>query len=127
MSNAKTIPEQRQAIYDALIAADIGTVEKYPRQDPVPPVTMINDPRIVFPDNSFVGAVDWSIWMMAPRKVIPAVSEELDIRMPKVLLALSHGIRIGFVLDRVENYVRNVEGLSFPGYTIYGSAALANC
>lgn len=127
MSNAKTIPEQRTAIYDALIACDIGTVEKYPRQDPVPPVTMINDPRLNFPDNSFIGSVEWTIWMIAPRMTLPAISEELDERMPKVLLALSHGIKIGFVLDRVENYVRTIEGVPFRGYTIYGSAALANC
>lgn len=127
MTSSKSLPDQRTAIYDALVACDLGTVEKYPRQDPVPPVTMINDPRIDFPDNSYVGLVEWSIWMLAPRKSQSVTSEELDINLPKVLAAFSHGIGIGFVIERVENVVRTIEGYPLQGYTIVGSAALANC
>lgn len=127
MSKSVAFAEQRTAIYDALVAVNIGKVEKYGIQDPIPPVTMINDPRIDFPDNSFVGMVEWSIWMLATRKAPASNGSELDVNLPKVLAALSHGLNIGYVLRRVENYVRTIEGYPLPGYTIVGVCPLPNC
>jgi hypothetical protein len=127
MSKAVNLPTQREAIYQTLIGLQIGAVEKYNRKDPVPPVTMVTDPRIDFPDNSYVGRVEWSIWMLGSRKSPDAIGENLDVAMPKVLAALSNGINIGFVLQRVENVVRTIEGYPLPGYTIYGTCSLPNC
>lgn len=127
MSGAATLADQRTAIYDALVACDIGAVDKYARKDPIPPATMIVDPRIEFPDNSFVGLVEWPIWMLAQRQAPSAVGDTLDSNLAAVLLALSHGLRIGYVLRRVENIVRTIEGYPLPGYTIIGAAPLANC
>lgn len=127
MSRSVGFAEQRTAIYDALVTLDIGNVEKYGKQDPIPPVTVIHDPRIDFPDNSYVGMVEWSIWMLATRKAPAANGSELDVNMPRVLAALSHGLNIGYVLRRVENYVRTIEGYPLPGYTIVGVCPLPNC
>lgn len=125
--SAVTLDSQRTALYDILVALDIGQVDKYPRSDPIPPVTMITDPRIEFPDNSILGIVEWSIWMLAERKAPAAVSGSLDIDMPAILLALSKGAGIGYVLRRVESTVRTIEGYTLPGYNIIGTAPLPNC
>lgn len=127
MSGSVAFADQRTAIYNTLIALDIGAVEKYGRQDPIPPVTMIPDPRIDFPDNSFVGMTEWSIWMLASRKAPSANGSELDINLPRVLSALRNGLNIGYVLRRVENYVRTIEGYPLQGYTIIGVCPLPNC
>lgn len=127
MSKAVDFASQRAAIYAALDALDIGAVEKYGRPDPIPPVTMIPDPRIDFPDNSFVGMVEWSVWMLAPRKAPVATGSELDVNLPLVLKAFSHGMNIGYVLRRVDNFVRTIEGYPLPGYTIVGVCPLPNC
>ena len=122
-----SLADQRTAIYDALVSCGIGNVDKYARKDPIPPATMIVDPRIEFPDNSALGIVEWPVWMLAPRQAPAAVGDALDANLAKVLLAFSHGMRFGFVLRRVENIVRTIEGYPLPGYTIIGAAPLANC
>lgn len=125
--NALGIPEQRTALHDCIVANTETTVEKYPRKDPVPPVIMIGDPRIDFPENSMVGIVQWAVQMFATRQAPAAVSAGFDVELPKLLLALSHGLGMGFKLLRVENQVVPIEGYPLPGYTIIGSAPLANC
>jgi len=127
MSGNVTLAVQRTRLYDALVACDIGTVDKYARKDPIPPATMIVDPRIDFADNSILGQVEWSIWMLASRQAPAATGDALDVNLPKVLLSLSHGLGMGYVLRRVENVVRTIEGYPLPGYTIIGAAPLANC
>lgn len=126
MSNAVSLADQRTAIFTA-VEAFFPAVEKYPRKDPIPPVIMIEDPRIDFPDNSFVGMVEWTINMYNVRKAPASVSEDFDVTLPKLLLALSHGVKIGYRLTRVENRIMTVEGLPLPGYSIFGVAALPNC
>ncbi len=125
--SAKLIADQREAIYQALMTCDIGNVDKYSRTDPIPPGTMINGPRIEFPDNSFVGVAEWSIWMLQTRTAPAASGAKLDVDLTKVLLAFSHGIGCGLVIQRVENVVRTIEGIPLPGFTITVAAAVPNC
>jgi len=125
--SAKSIAEQRTVIYDTLVNCQIGNVEKYSRADPIPPVTVINGPRIDFPDNSFVGIAEWAIWLMGTRTAPAAALETLDESLTKVLLAFSHGVGIGVVIQRVENVVRTSEGVPLPGFTITIAAAVPNC
>lgn len=128
MSNAVSLADQRTALFDAIRAVpDVPNVEKYLRKDPIPPVIVIDDPRIDFPDNSYVGLVEWTINMYAVRKAQPSVSEDFDTALPALLMALSHGVKIGYRLLRVDNRIMTVEGYPLPGYSIIGAAALPNC
>jgi hypothetical protein len=124
------LPEQRQKLFDCVkLVLDphrIG-VEKYPRDDPVPPVAMIMDPRMIFPDNSKVASVEWSIRLYEVRKSPSGVSTDFDALLAELLLPLGKGLQMGFVLNRVENQVMNDMGYSLPGYVIIGNCPLANC
>lgn len=125
--SAKGIADQRTAIYDALVALNIGNVDKYSRKDPIPPGVMINGPRIDFPDNSHVGLCEWSIWLMGVRTAPADSLQKLDDDLTAVLLALSNGLSMGLVLQRVENSIRNADGIPLPGFTIVATAAVPNC
>jgi hypothetical protein len=129
MSNP-SLPEQRQKIADLL--ASVLTpikikVEMYPRDDPVPPVVMIIDPRIIFPDHSKVGIVEWSVRLYQVRKASSDVSKDFDAILGDLLLPLGKGMGMGYVLDRVENAILNDMGYPLPGYVIIGNVPLANC
>lgn len=124
------LPEQRQKLYDCIVPV-LETVkinvEKYPRDDPVPPVAMITDPRITFPDNSILGMVEWSIRLYEVRKSPSGVSTDFDAILGDVLKPLGKGMGMGFVLTRVDNAILNDMGYQLPGYVIIGTCPLANC
>jgi len=125
-----TLPEQRQHLFDCIQPVlDLHKiyVEKYPRDDPVPPVAMIMAPRMIFPDNSKVASVEWSIRLYEVRKSPSGVSTDFDALLAELLLPLGKGLQMGFVLNRVENQVMNDMGYSLPGYVIIGNCPLANC
>ena len=125
-----TLPEQRQHLYDCikpvLVPHQIN-VEMYPRDDPIPPVAVIIDPRMIFPDNSKVASVEWSIRLYEVRKSPAGVSYDFDALLAELLMPLGKGLQMGFVLNRVENRVLNDMGYSLPGYVIIGNCPLANC
>lgn len=124
------LPEQRTALFDCikpiLALSKIG-VEKYPRDDPIPPVAMIIDPRMIFPDNSKVGMVEWSIRLYEVRKAPGGVSFDFDAILSSILMPLGKGMGMGYVLSRVENQVMTEQGYALPGYVIIGNCPLANC
>ena len=124
------LPGQRQALYDCIqpiLATHKINTELYPRDDPVPPAAMILDPRMVFPDNSKVAMVEWSIRLYEVRKSASGVSYDFDALLGELLLPLGKGMQMGYVLNRVENRVMNDMGYSLPGYVIIGNCPLANC
>jgi hypothetical protein len=124
------LPEQRQKLYDCiqpLLAPHKINAEMYPRDDPIPPVAMIIDPRIVFPDNSKVGMVEWSIRLYEVRKSAAGVSFDFDALLGELLLPLGKGMGMGYVLNRVENQIMTEMGYQLPGYVIIGNCPLANC
>lgn len=124
------LPEQRQKLYDCIkpvLEPHRINVEKYPRDDPVPPVAMIIDPRMIFPDNSKVASVEWSIRLYEVRKSPGGVSTDFDALLAELLMPLGKGLQMGYVLNRVENQVMNDMGYSLPGYVIIGNCPLANC
>jgi hypothetical protein len=124
------LPQQRQKLYDCIkpvLEPHRINVEIYPRDDPVPPVAMIIDPRIVFPENSILGMVEWSIRLYEVRKSPSGVSTDFDALLGQLLLPLGKGLGMGFVLNRVENAILNDMGYQLPGYVIVGTCPLANC
>jgi hypothetical protein len=125
-----TLPEQRQHLYDCIkpvLEAHLINVEMYPRDDPIPPVAVIIDPRMIFPDNSKVAIVEWTIRLYEVRKSPAGVSYDFDALLAELLLPLGKGMQMGFVLSRVENRVMTDMGYSLPGYVIIGNCPLANC
>lgn len=129
MSNPP-LPQQRQNLHTTLVSVLEPLkikVEMYPRDDPIPPVAMIIDPRITFPDNSKVGIVEWSTRLYEVRKASADVSRDFDAVLGDVLLVLGKGMGMGYVLDRVENVILNDMGYPLPGYVIIGHVILANC
>lgn len=129
MSNP-TIPEMRQAIYDCIqpiLAPKNIAVIKHLRDDPIPPAAVIINPRIAFPDNSSVGIMEWSIRLYETRKASEATSASFDSLLGELLLPLGKGMKIGFVLERVENVILDAMGFPLPGYIIVGRIPLANC
>jgi hypothetical protein len=125
-----TLPEQRQHLYDCIkpvLDPYRINVEKYPRDDPVPPVAVIIDPRMIFPDNSKVAMVQWTIRLYEVRKAPSGVSTDFDALLAELLLPLGKGMQMGYVLDRVDNQVMTDQGYPLPGYVIVGNCPLANC
>jgi hypothetical protein len=125
-----SLTEQRQRLYDCVhgvLNPQRIVVEKYPRDDPIPPVAMIINPRITFPDNSKLGIVEWSIRLYEVRKANQDVAKDFDELLPQLLLPLGKGMGMGYVLDRVENAIMNEMGYTLPGYIVIGNVPLANC
>lgn len=125
-----TLPEQRQHLFDCIkpiLDLQRVHVEKYPRDDVVPPTAMIMDPRMIFPDNSKVASVEWTIRLYEVRKSPSGVSIDFDALLADLLLPLGKGMQMGYVLNRVENQVMNDMGYPLPGYVIIGNCPLANC
>jgi hypothetical protein len=124
------LPEQRQKLHDCIkpiLESHKINVEKYPRDDPIPPVAMIIDPRMIFPDNSKVALVEWSIRLYEVRKAPSGVSFDFDAIIGDLLLPLGKGMGMGYVLNRVENTILTDAGYQLPGYVIIGNCPLANC
>ena len=124
------LPEQRQKLFDcinAVLEPQRVKVEKYPRDDPIPPAAMIIDPRIIFPDNSILGMVEWSIRLYEVRKAPSGTSYDFDAILGDVLKPLGKGLGMGYVLVRVENAILTDMGYTLPGYVIIGTCPLANC
>lgn len=125
-----TLPEQRQRLHQALAGVfdplEINVL-LYHRDDVIPPAVTILNPRIVFPQNSAVGMVEWSVRIYEVRKASSGVAKDFDEILGTTLLALAKGLGMGFVLNRVENAILNDIGYPLPGYVIVSTCPLANC